>query len=52
MNQCQLTNNQALIAYGLTGAFAYAGWYNIVFIYIGMFLLFTIAVFLTLSGGI
>ena len=44
----QLTTNQALICYGVGGATTVAGYYNSMFLAMGMFMLFTISIFMTI----
>ena len=46
----ELTNNQALIAYGATGATAIAGYYNPVYLVFGMVTLFITSILLTMFG--
>ena len=46
----QLTNKQTLIAYGVTGATAIAGYYNQAYLAFGMFILFTLSISLTIFG--
>lgn len=47
----QLSSTQALIGYGIGGAVAFAGFYNQMFLAMGIFVIFIISIFLTFFGG-